>query len=123
MFTGRIIRGEGIAKTLGYPTANLDVIPKKIGIGDGVYAARVTLRRMVFDAALIVQQQRVQKVEVYLFGYSGPDFYGESLEVSPIQKVSEIEQMSSEELKQKIDKDIIAIKDVLTNGDTDLECA
>ena len=120
-FRGTIVRGGGIARTLGYPTANLDVPPKKISMRDGVYAARVTHEGAVYDAALIIQEH-VQKVEVYLFAYDGPDFYGAELEVMPVQKVSEIEAMDGDELKAKIAQDIAAIKEVLLHGDEGSDC-
>ncbi len=111
MFGGIIIRGEGVGRQLGYPTANLDVDPKKIKLRDGVYAARATVRNQIYQAALVIQRKK-RKVEVYLLDWSGDNLYGLYLEVEPIQKVSEIEARAGDELKEKIAHDIILVKEV-----------
>ena len=40
---GRVVRGEAVGRTLGYPTANLRLHEEKLVPGDGVYAARVRI--------------------------------------------------------------------------------
>ena len=40
---GRVVRGEAVGRTLGYPTANLRLHEEKFVPGDGVYAARVRI--------------------------------------------------------------------------------
>lgn len=43
-FSGRIVEGNKLGRTLGYPTANLQVEdPEKLLPGDGVYAVELTL--------------------------------------------------------------------------------
>ncbi len=106
MFHGSVIHGDGLGKGLGYPTANLDILPQNTNCKDGVYAAKVWLRNKEYKSALIIQKAR-KKVEVYFFDYTGDDFYGVEIEVDPIQKVSEIETYENDEkLKEKISKDI-----------------
>ena len=113
MFGGIVIQGDGIGKGLGYPTANLSIPPKDTKLKDGVFAAKAFLRKKEYNAALVIDAER-KKVEVYLFEYIGKDFYGMHMEVEPVQKVSEIELYESEEkLKQKIERDIEQIKQVL----------
>ncbi len=110
MIQGVVIRGDGIGKTLGYPTANLDVDSKKLSYSAGVYAASAVFDSLSFDAALIINKDK-NKIEVHLFGYEHEDFYGSVLAVDPIQKVSEIEQWESEEsLLAKIHNDITMIQ-------------
>lgn len=110
MIVGTVIHGDGVGKQLGYPTANLDVDTKKIAYSAGVYAAKAVFDTSEYDAALVINKDR-DKLEVHLFGYEHDDFYGESLSVDPIQKVSEIEEWESEEaLLAKIHNDITMIQ-------------
>ena len=112
MFTGLVIRGEEVARNLGYPTANLDIHPKATKLRDGVYAAYATVRGHAYKCALVIQTP-IHKVEVYLFDYAGSDFYGVAIDVDPIQKVSEIEPLADAALKAKIESDIHMIREAL----------
>ena len=110
MFRGRVIHGDGKGKTLGYPTANIDIPPQKTKLKDGIYAVYAHLNDKRYKAAAYINSKR-QRVEVYLLYYRGPDFYGSELGVDPIQKVSEIVSVhSEEELIEKIKTDIKLIK-------------
>ena len=110
---GTVIAGEGIARKLGYPTVNLDIPLKKVQLHDGVYAAKAVVRSLEYQAALVVQRS-LKKVEVHLVGYEGPSLYGAVVEVTPIQKISEIETKESDvELKEKMAQDITQIMEVL----------
>lgn len=111
MLRGTVIHGDGFGKGLGYPTANLNVHRSGISFAVGVYAAEATLRNVVYNAALVINSEP-WKVEVYFIDYKGPDFYGEEVYVSPIQKVSQLEQYDSlDELKEKIGIDVALVND------------
>lgn len=113
MIQGIVIRGEGVGKKLGYPTANLDVDVDDVSFSGGVYAAKAVFDSLSFDAALIINKDK-NKIEVHLFGYEHEDFYGSVLLVEPIQKVSEIEVWESDEaLLTKINNDITMIQQFL----------
>jgi len=115
MFAGKVVWGDSIGKELGYPTANLDVQKRDIKLAAGIYAAQASLNKKKYQAALAIQEEP-WKVEVYLFNYQGDDFYEAYLEVEALQKVSEMEKMdSTEELKEKIAKDIAMVKDIFTD--------
>ncbi len=117
MFKGKVITGDGIGRTLGYPTANLDTPKHDIKLTGGVYAVFATCGNRTYPAALVLQEDP-WKVEVYLMNYEGGDIYGRMIEVDPRQKVSELEWFESqEELKKKIAKDIVLVQRVL-NIDT-----
>ncbi len=111
MLAGIVVRGDGMGKGLGYPTANLNLPRNQVMFAGGVYAATAKLDKREYRGALVINQNP-WKIEIYLFDYLGPDFYGSHMSVTPIQKVSEIEQYDSlEELKQKIEDDIVLIRD------------
>ena len=113
MFRGTVVHGEKIARILGYPTANLDIPIKDTKCSPGIYGAEATLLRKKYKAALVINPA-ADKVEVHLFEYQGPEFYGESMSVDPIQKVSEIESYDNDaDLQAKIDEDIRLVRKVL----------
>ncbi len=112
MLEGIIIRGEGIGKKLGYPTANIDITPEKVHLGPGIYAAKAKLGEQSYTAGLVIIENP-WKVEVHLIGYAGPDIYGEHLIVEPVQRVSTFHKYATQaELKRKINKDIQLVSQV-----------
>lgn len=117
MIEGIVINGEGLGRSLGWPTANLNIPAEKTHLQPGVYAARAIFRHTTYLAALVISEAPRDKVEVYLIDYTGEDFYGETLQVEPVQQVSQLELKDSvEELKEKIGADMQLIKDVLYAG-------
>jgi FAD synthase len=116
MFSGIVIKGDGVARKLGYPTANLSIGPKDTKLKDGIYAAFAVIAKKKYEAALVVHSS-ANKVEVHLFDYTGKDIYGSRLSVDAVQKVSEIERMPEGELKKKIDNDIRLIREFFKNGE------
>ena len=60
MIGGIIVHGDGLGKTLGYPTANIDVEPSSVRFESGVYAARATLHGKIYEPI-----QRVSSLERY----------------------------------------------------------
>lgn len=115
MFKGKVIHGNVRGRKYGFPTANLDINVDEINLKGGVYAALASINNQKFSAALAIQSE-LNKIEIHLIDYNGPDFYGEYLEVEPIKKISEIIKIDSEEeLKDKIERDIENIKLILKN--------
>jgi len=114
MFCGTIIHADGIGKQLGYPTANLDCPQSKVRWKTGIYAAKAYLNKKEYNGALVIQDTPTWKVEVHLLDYVGPDIYGQELEVSPVQKVSELEKYENrDELIKKIGRDVELVRQVL----------
>lgn len=112
MFGGIVIHGDKIGKTLGFPTANLNIEKKDCKLSAGVYAVEATLDRKKYQGALAIQEKK-WKVEVYLLDYVGEDFYGKYIEVDPVQKVGEMEGFDSEEeLVEKIQGDVAKVKKI-----------
>ncbi len=106
-----------MGKKYGYPTANLEVKQKDLNLKSGVYAAYAVLNGRKYRAALAIRDNPFI-VEVHLFDYSGPDFYGANLRVEAVEKVAEIIKCNSEkELIQKIKSDIKKIKSFLPSAD------
>jgi riboflavin kinase/FMN adenylyltransferase len=113
-----VIRGEGRGKTIGFPTANLEILGQdKLIPPDGVYAVRV-LHKGESYAGMLHNGDRPTfsgvepSVEVHLIGFDGY-LQGESLEVQFIGWIREIKRFSgSEELKEQLLKDREVVKQI-----------
>lgn len=111
MISGKVVKGDGLGKSFGYPTANLDI--KKMSCKAGVYAVEAYLEKKKYQGAMAFREKPL-KVEIYLLNYTGEDFYGKFMEVELIQKVGELERYDDvEELKEKIASDMEKVKQVL----------
>ncbi|MBT4153490.1 MAG: hypothetical protein HOE53_02465 [Candidatus Magasanikbacteria bacterium] len=106
MFEGTVIHGDGRGKTLGFPTANIDIPVKKTGVSEGIYAGTARVLGKEYKAACLINWKK-NKVEVHLLDIDDIDLYGANMEVTLLMQVSKYEPISSmEELKQKIADDV-----------------
>ncbi len=86
-FEGVVVHGDELGRTLGYPTANLQIADAdKICLGHGVYAVYATINGQRFKGMLSIGTRPTltaseEKVEVNLFDFSD-SIYGETLQVS-----------------------------------------
>lgn len=112
ILTGEIEHGKGLGKTVGMPTANLKVAKECELPEYGVYATKILVRDMSYQAVTniglrpTVDDEQQVTVESYILDFEG-DIYGETvvLEVHrflrPIQKFG-----SLEEVQKQVEKDI-----------------
>lgn len=78
---GVVVRGDGRGRTLGFPTANLDVPPELLVPPDGVYAGSTTGRRAAVSIGTNPHFDGVERrVEAHLLDFDG-DLYGRRLVV------------------------------------------
>lgn len=119
--TGLVVKGQQLGRTLGFPTANLEIPSDKLLPRLGVYAVRVLLephpgvaKRWEVGVMNIGYRPTVSgmnpTVEVHLLDWSG-DLYGKTLIVS-LEKFLRPEQKfpSLEDLKHQIQNDCIAAR-------------
>ncbi|HPR29741.1 MAG TPA: bifunctional riboflavin kinase/FAD synthetase [Chitinophagales bacterium] len=101
-FSGVVVRGDGIGRTLGYPTANLLAgDDQKLIPGNGIYVCRVQLpgdvrlyggmmsigTRPTFDG-------QDTRIEVHIFDIS-KDLYGDRLRVEMLERIRGEEKFAS----------------------------
>lgn len=92
LLRGKVVKGEGWGRKLGFPTANL--LPKALTakkLGNGVYAARIRVGRRTYEGIVIVGAptffgRREKKLEAYLFDFTG-NLYGKVIEAEVLAKV------------------------------------
>ena len=115
--SGLVVRGDGLGRQLGFPTANLEtrglVLPPS-----GVYVVRVLVHGQPHDAVLNIGFRPTLgsavpplQVEVHLPGFKG-DLYGVELEVTFLGKLRDERRFPSlEALKAQIAQDIREARD------------
>ena len=112
ILTGSVIKGKGLGKTLGFPTANIEIesayklIPKH-----GVYVVKSKIKGIeVFGMMNIgknptVSEGNQTKIEVHFFDFS-ENLYGTVLKIELLNHLrSEIKFPSIEALKLQLEKD------------------
>jgi riboflavin kinase/FMN adenylyltransferase len=113
---GRVIEGDRLGRTLGAPTANIDIAGLVLP-PNGVYAVHAEVKERSYRAVAnvgvrptIKNPKPQQRFEVHLLDFSG-DVYGQEMEVTFIEKLRD-EQMfeSMEALKAQIGKDVEAAR-------------
>lgn len=107
---GKVVRGMGLGKKLGFPTANVDYDKSKLLPPDGIYAcwARVgseDLNGMMFIGQNHFNPAGGKSVEANLFDFD-EDIYDDGIFVYPTHFVRENRKFSStEKLKDQMKKD------------------
>lgn len=112
---GRVVSGQRIGRTMGFPTANLAVDePLKVRPGDGVYAVRAWLRGAAYRGMLSIGNRptlgnQPTAVEVHLLDFAG-QIYGEALEVEFIRHLRANRRFDSlEALREQLLRDREAV--------------
>lgn len=112
-FTSRVIHGQKHGRTIGYPTANLEVtdVIKQILDKEGVYAVKVATKDREYSGALFYGQRSLFAddkpiCEVLLIDFVG-DLYGEEVTIDVVKYIrSTVAVKNEEELKRLIEQDI-----------------
>ncbi|MBP6883892.1 MAG: riboflavin kinase [Candidatus Pacebacteria bacterium] len=103
IITGKVIRGDGYGRKIGFPTANLDVGSPKLPSA-GVYGGKAIINRHTYRAGIIIND--AGKVEAYLFGYRG-DAYEKEMTLKLRNFIREFKKFDTEaELITQIKKDL-----------------
>ena len=118
--TGRVVHGQHLGRTLGFPTANVHlhrnraplsgVFAVRVSVGDRKYfgAANVGVRPTIGDAVKPI-------LEVHLLDFRG-DLYTQFITVEFLHKVREEQKFDGlDELVSRIKRDVRAIRNLLRN--------
>jgi len=119
-FSGRVVKGKGLGKKIGYPTANLEIDGRKFLPGEGVYAAWSFTEdsKVKFPSVMNLGPQPTidplspSAVEVHLID-KNINIYDLKLKIQPIKKIrSQIKFSNLIELSKQIFKDIDMAKEI-----------
>jgi riboflavin kinase/FMN adenylyltransferase len=118
--SGTVIHGNHMGRSLGYPTANLDLaLDPSLSSKGGVYAVIVRYAGKIFGGmANIGYRPTIREngfmVEVHLFSFSG-ELYGEWLDVDFIARIrDEVKFGSVQELTLQMQHDETAAREILS---------
>ena len=115
---GVVVRGQARGRSLGFPTANLNLPRSQIVPGNGIYAARAIVEGAARPAAVSIgvrptfdDGERV--VEVHILDFGG-DLYGSELAVEFVERLrDELRFDSAEELVAQMNDDVEQTRQVL----------
>ena len=87
----KVVKGTGRGKSIGFPTANLDIEPEQALPEDGVYATFTDVEDKKFESLTNIGQNPTfnagrRTVESYLLAYRG-DLYGKIITVYFVQRI------------------------------------
>lgn len=109
---GRVIKGEQLARKLGYPSANIIYPEEKIKVPHGVYFVEVTVDNNRYNGILnygfapTVSNSTNQKTEVHILNFD-KNIYGEKIKIEFIAKIrNQMRFDNIEKLKAQIYRDI-----------------
>lgn len=118
----KVISGEQIGKSIGVPTANLELDPDKFLPKRGVYATIAHLREKDYPAVTNVgvrptfSEQEIVSVETLILDFND-DIYGEELRVEFIQCLRPEQKFDGvQALTQQIEKDKLITRRIFENG-------
>lgn len=111
---GEVVRGYQRGRTLGVPTANLQVKDQLLP-ADGVYAGRVHLSGRTFAAAVSIGnaptfENARHQVEAHLLDFAG-DLYGHTLQLQLIDWIRDQRKFSGvDTLKEQLRQDFTEVR-------------
>lgn len=120
--TGKVIKGDQIGRTLGFPTANLFIEETyKLIPADGIYAVGLTLpesgqhlKGMAYIGHRPTVNGMTRNIEVNIFDFTR-DIYGEKIRLDFLKFIREDQKFNSlEELTGQLKKDEIAVRKVIS---------
>ncbi|MEJ2501992.1 MAG: bifunctional riboflavin kinase/FAD synthetase [Gemmatimonadota bacterium] len=119
---GPIVKGDGRGRTLGFPTANIQVPDAdKLLPREGVYAVTATLRRGAYRGVLHIGPRPTFRgsppaVELHLFDFDG-DLYGDTVRVDFCARLREIHKFATvDELVDAIRADVSRARELFARG-------
>jgi riboflavin kinase/FMN adenylyltransferase len=116
--SGPVVDGDKRGRDIGYPTANLRPIIRKVTPGDGVYATLTTIDDTTYMSATNVGTRPTfgggeRLIEAHLLDYTG-DIYGEEIAVEFVERLRpELEFKSVAELLEHIEDDVRRSREIL----------
>lgn len=115
--SGRVIKGEGRGKKIGFPTANLGYDKELIIPAKGVYVTQVKIKDMTYNSVTNIGVNPTFNtgynihVESHLLDFVH-DIYGEEIRVSFIKKLRDEKKFSSvNDLVTQIESDVVQTRE------------
>ena len=111
-FSGKVIHGEKRGRTIGFPTANLELSEDYLPIKRGVYLVKVTILDSHYNGVMNVGYKptfalgQTVTYEIFLLDFNH-DIYGQIIQVELVDFLrGEVKFANIQELKVQISKDV-----------------
>ncbi|MDE7374408.1 MAG: riboflavin kinase, partial [Odoribacter sp.] len=122
-FAGEVVAGDKIGRSIGFPTANLQLKDdRKLLPAPGVYAVKVLVGQETFGGMLnigvrpTVSRSGIVRIEVNLFDF-GQDIYGKEIRVSLLARIRGERKFDTlQELSAQLSRDKKDIETVFSAG-------
>ena len=107
LMKGKVIKGDKIGATLGFPTANIEIDEHKICPKNGVYFVKVKIKENYFYGMMNIGKRPTvnglnKQIEVHILDFNR-DIYGEEIEIYFYDRSRDENKFSSlEELKNRL---------------------
>jgi riboflavin kinase/FMN adenylyltransferase len=115
-FSGKVVKGDQLGRTIGFPTANLEISEEeKLIPGNGVYAVDVMIKDIKLKGMMNIGFRPtvggiVRKIEVNIFDFN-EDIYDQNITVFLKTKLRDERKFNGlEELKIQLGNDALAAK-------------
>ncbi|MFV0305789.1 MAG: bifunctional riboflavin kinase/FAD synthetase [Moheibacter sp.] len=109
--SGKVVHGDKLGRTLGFPTANLEVEKYKLIPENGVYIVKVHFQNKIHKGLLsigtrpTVTNSNEKRVEVYILDFE-QDIYDEIISIEILKKIRDDKKFNSvDELVQQMERD------------------
>jgi riboflavin kinase / FMN adenylyltransferase len=114
---GAVVRGDGRGHELGFPTANLALVPRSVVPAVGIYAGTAHLPGSSHPAAISVgynptftDDRSAVRVEAYLLDFDA-DIYGSPIRLDLVRRLrDEIRYDSVDDLLAQLHRDVAAVR-------------
>jgi len=118
--TGQVIHGDGRGKGIGIPTANIETSSEKLIPDIGVYACRVKIKDIFWNAAVnigtrptFINSDQKRHIEAHILDFSD-DLYNEQISIQFISRLRGEQRFQSvEELIKQVHIDITNTQEIL----------
>jgi len=118
--SGKVIDGYKVGRTIGFPTANLQIAePEKLIPADGVYAVRVAIEDAVYAGMLNIGHRPTinnganRSIEVHILHFHS-DIYDCPIRISFVQRIrSEMKFSGKEQLVEQLSIDARTVQSIL----------
>lgn len=111
LIEGVVVEGRKMGRTLGFPTANINLDNQYASISNGVYRSRVSIGGECYDAVTNIGVNPTvgevrRRAESHIFDFVG-DIYGITIQIELCDKLRDESRFSSlDQLKAQIEQDV-----------------
>lgn len=112
ILTGKIVHGKGLGRTVGMPTANIQIADESMLPESGVYATKILIGDKAYQSVTniglrpTVDQEQHVTVETHIMDFE-KDIYGEDVVLEVHKFLRPIRKFDSlEEVRNQVEKDI-----------------